>query len=71
VLRQTESDVLLEIEDNGIGFDSNRMKRGLGITNIHNRAELFGGKVVFSSSPGEGCAVNIRLPHAAGLITFE
>jgi PAS domain S-box-containing protein len=71
ILRQTDGNVLLQIKDDGVGFDGSRVKKGLGIANIHNRAELFGGKVLFTSSPGNGCEVNVSLPHASGLVTHE
>ncbi|HVF96538.1 MAG TPA: PAS domain S-box protein, partial [Flavisolibacter sp.] len=55
--------VVLKISDNGQGFDLKKVKRGLGLTNITNRAELFGGRVEIITSPGNGCTVNVYLPH--------
>jgi PAS domain S-box-containing protein len=67
ILRLTEHNVLLQIKDDGVGFELDKIKRGLGLSNIHNRAELFGGKALFTSSPDNGCEVNVCLPHAVGV----
>jgi PAS domain S-box-containing protein len=61
-LRSTIQSVLLEIKDDGIGFDKNTVKKGLGFTNIRNRAELFGGKKEIISNPGEGCYLKVSMP---------
>jgi PAS domain S-box-containing protein len=53
----------LEIADDGKGFDSNKIRRGLGLTNIRNRAELFGGKVDIITSEGAGCTLRITVPN--------
>lgn len=69
-LRLAAGHILLRIKDNGIGFDSSQVKKGLGIANIHNRAELFGGHVRLASSPGNGCEINVSLPHVAGEVEW-
>jgi signal transduction histidine kinase len=61
-LRSTIQSVLLEIKDDGKGFDKNTVKKGLGFTNIRNRAELFGGKKEIISNPGEGCYLKVSMP---------
>ncbi|MDQ6608298.1 MAG: histidine kinase, partial [Bacteroidota bacterium] len=63
-LRGTGDQVLLQIEDNGKGFERNKIKKGLGLTNITNRAELFGGKAEITSAPGKGCRLTITLPNS-------
>jgi PAS domain S-box-containing protein len=60
-LSQHESKVLLKIEDNGKGFDTKKHRNGVGITNIINRAELFGGGVNINSEPGKGCSLEVVL----------
>ena len=71
MLRLMAGHILLQIKDDGVGFDLANVKKGLGITNIHNRAELFGGKVLVNTSPGKGCEINVSLPHSAGVIAFN
>lgn len=71
LLRLTTGNILLQMKDDGVGFDLKKVKRGLGLTNIANRAELFGGHVLMTTSPGNGCEINISLPHAGSLVTYE
>jgi PAS domain S-box-containing protein len=56
--------ISLSISDNGIGFDKKKIKgkKGVGLYNIANRAELFNGKVTMITSPGKGCKLNILIP---------
>lgn len=55
-------DTILVIKDDGKGFDANTVKKGVGFTNIRNRAELFGGSAQIVSAPGEGCLVKVTIP---------
>jgi len=70
ILRLTDSNVLLQIKDDGVGFDLFKVRKGLGITNMTNRAELFGGSALLTSSPGNGCEVNVCLPHSGSMVAF-
>lgn len=54
--------VLLEVCDNGQGFAPETMRKGLGLYNIRNRAELFGGKLTIKAVPGAGCTLKIMIP---------
>lgn len=71
ILRLTAGNVLLQIKDDGIGFEEATVKKGLGIINIKNRAELLGGSALLTSSPGNGCEINVCLPHISGVVTFQ
>jgi len=53
--------IMLSINDNGKGFDTNSGRSGVGITNINSRAGLFNGRVEIDSSPGNGCCLNVLL----------
>jgi len=57
-----EDDIVLTVTDNGVGFDISRHRKGVGITNIISRVELFNGVVDLQSRPGEGCMLSVRLP---------
>lgn len=61
--------VLLDVRDNGSGFDQTRVrsrsKRGNGLTGIEGRARLFGGHATVESTPGEGTALAVSIPLAA------
>jgi signal transduction histidine kinase len=54
----------LTISDDGNGFEpeSVRSKKGVGLSNITSRAELFNGKVNITSAPEQGCTLNINIP---------
>jgi PAS domain S-box-containing protein len=56
------NNAVLTIKDNGQGFDLKSLKKGLGFTNIRNRAELFGGQAQILSAPGEGCLIKVSIP---------
>ncbi|MBN9382093.1 MAG: PAS domain S-box protein [Chitinophagaceae bacterium] len=58
-------DIVLTVVDNGMGFDISRHRKGVGITNIISRTELFKGKVEIQSKPGDGCVLTVRLPVGA------
>jgi signal transduction histidine kinase len=58
----------LEINDNGKGFDTSTVRRGLGLTNMKNRAELLGGSFTLISAPGKGTTVKVSIsPDASAL----
>jgi two-component system, NarL family, sensor kinase len=57
----------LSITDNGNGFDltplnDNTSSSGLGIRNMHNRAQLIGAGFLISSTLGKGTSVTITVP---------
>jgi signal transduction histidine kinase len=52
----------MRIADNGIGFEVNDIKQGIGLTNMKRRAELFSGKLHINTSLGQGCEVMIIIP---------
>ena len=54
----------LSITDDGKGFDPGlaNNKKGLGLSNIMSRAELFNGKVKIDTAPGKGCALHVYIP---------
>lgn len=57
-----EHDLVMMINDNGVGFDITKVKKGIGIANMKRRAELFGGIAKISSTPGKGCQVLVTIP---------
>ena len=53
---------VLEIDDDGHGFDLASVRRGEGLTNIEGRAAVLGGTAAITSSPEAGTTVRIELP---------
>lgn len=65
-LEYLEKAILLQIEDNGIGFKPDELaadKKGMGLQNINKRAAIVGGEVTITSTPGEGTAILIFIPY--------
>jgi signal transduction histidine kinase len=66
-LLQQEEDVMLEICDDGVGFDPLALEvpesdgRGLGLRGMRERAMLLGGSLEIDSAAGQGTTVRIRV----------
>ena len=56
--------ILLEIEDNGRGFDTEAVgtSGGMGLTTMRERVENLGGRFNVNSQPGAGTKVRIEVP---------
>lgn len=54
--------IRLTIKDNGVGFHTSTIKTGIGLASIHDRAELLNGSAKITSSPGEGCILEVQIP---------
>ncbi len=53
--------LLLEIVDNGIGFDSSVESQGQGLRSMKRRAAALGGTLEINSQPGQETVVRVRL----------
>jgi PAS domain S-box-containing protein len=62
-LVQDQNVIDLEITDNGVGFDVNQARKGIGLTNIMYRARAYGGEVIIESGINKGCKTSIRFDH--------
>ena len=65
LLRQAPRGALLEIRDDGQGFNP-EAAQGLGLRNLRTRARLLGGKLELRSEPGKGSTVRVTIPPASG-----
>jgi signal transduction histidine kinase len=54
--------VLLNITDNGIGFDANISKKGIGLQNLQERVEELSGSLDIKSEVGNGTKTSIQIP---------
>ena len=62
-LTQTDGMLVIEIEDQGVGFELTKIEdHHFGLEGIRERARLFGGKAVIRSSVGKGTTVTVKLP---------
>lgn len=51
--------VLLRINDDGVGFDLSKKSRGVGLMNMKTRATLFNGVLTITTAPGNGCELKV------------
>jgi len=61
-INTTSTYFLMEIKDNGKGFDKKEKKNGIGLANIFNRAEAYNGTAAIEAAPGKGCVLTVALP---------
>jgi two-component system, NarL family, sensor histidine kinase UhpB len=47
--------VIVTIKDDGMGFEPDKLERGIGLKNIRGRLNLFNGHLEIISAPGKGC----------------
>lgn len=62
-LVKQEKQLTIMIEDDGKGFDANKVKKnGRGLRNITARAEWLLGTIQIDSTPGKGTTISIEIP---------
>jgi signal transduction histidine kinase len=62
-LRQCDENILLEICDNGCGFDPDAPRSGgMGLENMQARTEALGGTLTIRSAPGTGATLRVIVP---------
>jgi signal transduction histidine kinase len=52
----------IEVRDDGRGFNVAKVRNGMGLNNLHERAQELHGRVEVSSQPGQGTSVLISIP---------
>ncbi|RYY77467.1 MAG: PAS domain-containing sensor histidine kinase [Comamonadaceae bacterium] len=67
-LARTGDDALLQVVDDGIGFNAAdpRKPQSLGLVGLRERAKLLRGSVAITSAPGQGTRVEARIPLEVG-----
>ena len=64
---QTDGEaILLEVTDDGRGFDPMVAQGGVGLVGMRERVEELGGQIALESRPGEGTGVTVRVPSGGG-----
>jgi signal transduction histidine kinase len=70
-LRNPAGQLVLQVCDEGAGFDPARMEKGaavsdrFGLFNIRERIEMFGGEFRIDSKPGQGTRTTVTVPIPA------
>lgn len=63
-IKQTHQNVILEVKDDGRGFDTKTVDEGgLGLRNMKDRTLNMDGKFTISSQPGKGTKITILIPR--------
>ncbi|RPI82379.1 MAG: ATPase, partial [Chloroflexi bacterium] len=64
-LKQQENELMLILEDNGVGFDHKTItsEKSFGISGMQERTEMIAGKFSIESSQGNGTAIFVTVPN--------
>lgn len=72
IVKQEEKGILMQVRDNGVGIDPEKIEclldesnkcQGIGIFNVNNRLKsIYGTQLEISSNKGEGAIVTCRIP---------
>lgn len=60
-LEKQKNRLLLTIQDNGKGFDTQKIQNGVGLASMRERAEAFGGSLAVDSAFGKGTILTAQL----------
>jgi signal transduction histidine kinase len=61
-LRREGEQAILEVDDDGRGFDLETTRRGDGLSNLEQRAKALGGTASIGSAPTQGTTVRLVIP---------
>jgi signal transduction histidine kinase len=59
----TAAGILLEVRDDGIGFESEHCLTGFGLRGMQERAQLLNGQVTICSAEGRGTYIKVTIPY--------
>ncbi|MGD1861532.1 MAG: sensor histidine kinase [Leptolyngbyaceae cyanobacterium] len=59
----TSTDIWLELQDDGMGFDGDGILPGFGLRGMHERTQLLKGHLKVQSQIGKGTFIQVRIPQ--------
>jgi len=59
-----DENLVVSIQDNGIGFDIRGPSPGMGLNNMQTRAETLEGQLDLTSELGQGTQIKLSVPMA-------
>lgn len=65
-LNTDEDDLVIQYEDDGVGFDPDTVHKGMGLENIISRITYLHGTISIDTKQGEGISVLIRIKNENG-----
>jgi len=69
ILEREQRTLVLTVRDDGKGFDPTpeTLQSGLGLSSMHERAEIEGGSLEIRSRPGKGTTVSVIMPMTTAM----
>ena len=62
-LCQRRNEILAQVYDDGRGFDTGTVQRGVGLSGMWERVTEMGGRLDIETEPGKGTLVKVRIPY--------
>jgi PAS domain S-box-containing protein len=62
-IKEVKGVTRLRIRDDGIGFDPKTKKKGIGLSNIRSRIQIYSGRFEIKTAPGRGCLLTVTIPR--------
>jgi signal transduction histidine kinase len=56
-----KDELILTVQDNGIGFELQNVKQGIGLNSMNERARKIDGDIEITSQPGQGTLVKVKV----------
>ena len=61
-ISSNNKNIIMDIQDDGIGFDTDTFRNGNGLGNMTSRALQMKGTLTINSSKGQGCHLHLQFP---------
>ncbi len=65
-LVSTPNQVLLQVADNGVGFDPQQKTTGFGLQSMRDRTLALDGEFAIATAPNQGCQIEVKIPLHSG-----
>ncbi|MEO0925991.1 MAG: sensor histidine kinase [Cyanobacteria bacterium J06643_13] len=59
----TAKQIILKLQDNGVGFDRQQISSGFGLQGIQERVQALNGELNIDSAPGKGTQILVTIPR--------
>ncbi|AXG73046.1 hypothetical protein DVK85_01865 [Flavobacterium arcticum] len=61
-VNKDRDNIVIIVTDNGVGFDTQSTKGGIGLKNLNKRALALNGNIEITSQPGDGSIIKVTFP---------
>lgn len=62
-IQKEEQFIRISIEDDGSGFDIDKVRKGMGLSNIQQRAAILNGRASYRTAENKGTTITITIPE--------